>query len=248
MCSFGSGEKWRRKRWAGRAAGSRLDLDALMTQELDAGPPMNLSTPITPEKRLTPQSKRVQQDTHLARLVCGASLPLALRTFRARATIANAGGIDHTEAAPHFSTSFMGDQHVACWTTQRAIGLERKVGSCEAASFPGGGRGGWSISRCCGGRMCGGVLVVRCKGRSEFGGAQRIRMKLMSQFKSQVPDPLGHQLPALLPQAEWLHHLSGPISWSSSESVDSKAPRWRYNSTTSQTVNACCGRVVKKIS
>src|SRR6266566_5321917 len=50
------------------------------------------------------------------------------------------------------------------------------------------------------------------------------------------------------PQAEWLHQRSGSCSASSSESVGSKAPRCKYSSTTSQAVNACCGRVVKKSS
>ena len=40
------------------------------------------------------------------------------------------------------------------------------------------------------------------------------------------------------PQAEWLHQRSGSISWSSSESVGSKAPRCKYSSTTSRAVNA----------
>jgi len=115
-----------RKDGRGRREGkgsSRLlvDLDALARDELHARPPMNSSTPVTPEKRFTPDGERMQQDAHLARLLRGASLPLALRTFRAGATIANAGGIDHTEAAIRFSTSFMGDQHVACWTAQRPI-------------------------------------------------------------------------------------------------------------------------------
>lgn len=37
------------------------------------------------------------------------------------------------------------------------------------------------------------------EGRSKLGGAQRVRLKLMSQLQPQVPYPLGHQLPALLP-------------------------------------------------
>lgn len=39
---------------------------------------------------------------------------------------------------------------------------------------------------------------MRWKGRSTLRCAKRIRMKLMTRFESQVPDPLGHQLPALL--------------------------------------------------
>ena len=59
--------------------------------------------------------------------------------------------------------------------------------------------------------------------------------------------PIGDQLPALLSDiTEWLHYRSGSISWSSFESIGSKAPRCRYDSTTSRVVNACWGRFVKK--
>jgi len=34
--------------------------------------------------------------------------------------------------------------------------------------------------------------------RSKLGRANWVRMKLMPQFESEIPDPLGDQLPALL--------------------------------------------------
>jgi hypothetical protein len=41
--------------------------------------------------------------------------------------------------------------------------------------------------------------VTEGESRSKFGRADRIRMQLMSQFQAQVPHPLRHELPALLP-------------------------------------------------
>jgi hypothetical protein len=42
------------------------------------------------------------------------------------------------------------------------------------------------------------VWLWREKSRRKLSRADRVRMKLMAQFEPQVPDPLGHQLPALL--------------------------------------------------
>ena len=43
------------------------------------------------------------------------------------------------------------------------------------------------------------VFVSRRAGWSKLGGAYRIGVKLMTQFQTQVPDPLRNALPALLP-------------------------------------------------
>ncbi len=64
-----------------------------------------------------------------------------------RTAVANARPIDDPQTAIAFSTVLMRDQDVACWASQGPIGLERKVGSCEAASFPGRRGGGWCIPR-----------------------------------------------------------------------------------------------------
>jgi len=89
----------------------------------------------------------MEQDAHLARFGRGPSIPLALRTFRTGTAVANAGRVDHPQAAIMLSTSFMRNQHLICWTPQRPIGLKRKVGAGEAARFPGRRGGGRSIAR-----------------------------------------------------------------------------------------------------
>ena len=42
------------------------------------------------------------------------------------------------------------------------------------------------------------MWLWRGKSRRKLARAYRVRMEVMAQFESQVPDPLGDQLPALL--------------------------------------------------
>jgi hypothetical protein len=172
-----------------------------MAKQVDAGTSMNPSTPVSPEERFSADHEWMQQHADLARFLGGVAMPLALLAQQARTATANAGGIHYAEAAISLSTVLLGKQRVSCWAPKRSVWLERKVCARKAACFPGGGRGGWSIPRDgrCGGWTSGGVLVLRREGRSKLGGAHRVRMKLMPQLQAQVPDPLGHQLPALLP-------------------------------------------------
>ena len=123
-----------------------LNLQALAMQT-QAGPSLVSSAPVAPEQRSRAYRQGMEQDAHLARFGRCAAAPLALLPQRTGATIANAGGVDHPQTAIAFSAAFMRNQHVICWAPKRPIGLERKVGSGEAASFPGrrGSRG--SISR-----------------------------------------------------------------------------------------------------
>ncbi len=142
----------------------------------------------------------MQEDAHLARLLRGVALPLALLPLRTRTTVANAGRIDHTQAPISLSTPLLRSERPACWTPQRPIGLERKVLPREATHFPGRRRGRWTISRRRRGRSWtrGSLLTLRWEGRSKFGDAHRVRMKLLPQFEADIPDPLRHDLPALL--------------------------------------------------
>jgi|SRR5579883_337461 len=111
----------------GRGTLLHLYVYALMTKELHTRPSMNSSTPAIPEERRILNRGRMQQDAHPERLSRVAPIPLTLRTFRTRAAIANAGAIDDPQTTIDFSLWLMGNQHLTCRTSQRPIGLERKV-------------------------------------------------------------------------------------------------------------------------
>ena len=118
-----------------------------MTKQLHAYPTMMPTTPVIPEEWLISNHERMQEDAHLARLFGGAALPLTLLTQRAGTATADAGCIHHAQASIGFEASFMREQFLASQTTERAIRLKRKVGSCEAPRFPGCGSGRWTVSR-----------------------------------------------------------------------------------------------------
>lgn len=132
----------------GRASGLRLHLHALVKKQVDAGTPMNPSTPVTPVEGSGTDGHWMQQDTHLARLFGRTAIPLALLAERAGTATANAGCIQHTQAAIGFSTLLLGTKLLPCWTAQRSVGPEGKVGSGESPRFPERGSGRWAVSRC----------------------------------------------------------------------------------------------------
>src|SRR5258708_25270334 len=123
-----------------------LNLQALAVQT-QTGPSVVPSAPVSPEQRSRSHRQRMEQDAHLARFGRWAPTPLTLLPQQTRTAVANARPIDDPQTAIAFSTVLMRDQDVACWASQGPIGLERKVGSCEAASFPGRRGGGWCIPR-----------------------------------------------------------------------------------------------------
>src|SRR5215469_14695441 len=173
-----------RDRRRGRGRGSleswiHLDLQVLAMQT-QASVPLVPSRPVSPEERSRSDRQGMKQDAHLARLGRGPPVPLALIAQGTRTTIANAGSVDYPQTAIALPTPLLRDQHVACRTLQGSIWLERKVGPGEAASFPGGRGGGWSIPRgrslgSRGGWRGGGVLVGQWEGRGKFGCAHRFR-------------------------------------------------------------------------
>lgn len=117
------------------------------------GVPLVASRPVSPEERSRADGERMEQDAHLARFGRGPAVPLALFTQGARTTVANAGRRDDPQAAITLAAVFMWNQHLACRTSQRPIGLKRNVGAGEAAHVPGGRSGGGSRA---GGRWGGG--------------------------------------------------------------------------------------------
>ncbi len=121
----------------------------------------------------------MQEYTDLTRLGGGASHPLTLLAQWAGATTADAGGIDHTQAAIGFSAPLMDDQGLVSGTTKRAIWLGEKVCAREPASFPTRAYLSRSIP---GGRRR--MWLDGGQGWSKLGGAYRLRLELMAQFQT----------------------------------------------------------------
>src|SRR5258708_1731962 len=106
---------------------------------------MKSPTPVTPEERSRSYGERMEQQAYLTRLGGGAALPLTLVAQRAGAATADAGRIHHAQAPISLSAPLVGAQGLPSRTAQRAIWLESKVSTREAALFPGQGRGGFPI-------------------------------------------------------------------------------------------------------
>lgn len=185
-----------------------LHIYPLGAQELDAGPSIPSATPIMPQQRSRADYQRVEQHTHLARFFGGVALPLTRLAERTRTATADAGRIHHPQASIGFPTSFVDRERLPCRAAQRPIWLLGKLSTREATGFPGQRHLWWPISLW-GRRDVGHLFVRRRAGRSELGGAHRIRMKLMAQFQAEIPDPLRHDLPALLPTGG----LTTPTVW-----------------------------------
>lgn len=103
------------------------NLYLLVTKELHASPPMNPLAPVMPEERPTPHSEWVQENTHLARFARFVTIPLTLRTFRARATAADAGGVHDAQAAVGFSALLLDMKHLICGAAKGSVWLEREI-------------------------------------------------------------------------------------------------------------------------
>jgi hypothetical protein len=130
MGTLGTGKRRGSDGWSGSVRAIprlHLNFDALGTKELHARAPMNPSTPVIPEERLTPDDEGMQEHADLARLCGGVAIPLALLAQRTGTATADAGRIDHAQAPIGLSTPLMGDQRAPCWTPKRPIRLERKI-------------------------------------------------------------------------------------------------------------------------
>lgn len=104
-----------------------MDLNELARDQVPARPPVRSPRPVLPEQRRLPDHERMQEETHLARLVRFAAIPLALLAQWASTTTVNAGSIDHAQAAIFFSAVFMREQCLVGRAPKRAIRLESKV-------------------------------------------------------------------------------------------------------------------------
>ena len=127
----------RRDGWGSRVPELHLDLHALVTKQLHAHPSMVSATPVPPEDGLRTDGQWMQQHANLAGFRSGAAIPLTLLAQGAITTTANAGCIDHTQAAVAFSAPLMSTKLLIRRAAQRAIRLEGKILPREAARFPG---------------------------------------------------------------------------------------------------------------
>jgi hypothetical protein len=84
----------------------------------------------------------MQQQTHPAGFYRLWAVPLTLLAQPAASTVYDPSGVEYPQRAIGLGALLGRVQRLACWTTERPIGLESKVLSREAASFPGGGGGG----------------------------------------------------------------------------------------------------------
>ncbi|SRR6266699_2320779 len=114
-------------RWRSGSGRWQAHLNALVSHEMDASPPMFSPAPISPEERGRTNREWMQQHTHLARLCRGTAIPLALLTQGTGTTTPNARSIHHAQASVGFSALLMREQRLFSRTPQRSIGLETKV-------------------------------------------------------------------------------------------------------------------------
>jgi hypothetical protein len=135
----------------------------------------------------------MEQPAFLAWLRGCAALPLALLPKRTGTTTANAGSIHDAQAPVSFSALLVRGEFLGSLAPQRSIGLESKVLAADSARFPGQAHVRRSIPR---GGSC--VRGRRRERRNKLGDAYGSRLQLMSQLQAEIPNPLGHQLPALL--------------------------------------------------
>jgi hypothetical protein len=127
MGALCTGQGSRRKIGVGKETLLPLHFYALVTQQVHVRPPMNLSTPVMPEKRFTPDNEGMQQDTDLARLYRRPPIPLALLAQWTGTATANAGPIHHTQGSVSFSALLMRGKFLVSRATYCPIGLQNKV-------------------------------------------------------------------------------------------------------------------------
>ena len=193
MRALWAGQDHFRFAWRGGGRRQQAHLDALVSHKLQTGAPVFSAAGVAPEQRGRTHLERMQKHADLARLCSGVAIPLARLSQPTGTTTANAGAIHHAQAPIGFWAVFMRGELLISGAPQRSIGLESKVLAREAARFPGQAHVRRSIPR---GGSC--VRERRRERRNKLGDAYGSRLQLMSQLQAEIPNPLGHQLPALL--------------------------------------------------
>ena len=142
---FSPGKGRRRDGWSGRVPGLHLDLHALVTKELHAHTSMVPTTPVTPSQGRRSDDEGMQEHAHPTRLGGGGAMPLTLFSQGTGTATADAGRIHDAQAPIGLYAPLMRNKRLASRTAQRAIRLEGKVLTREAALFPGQGHGCRSV-------------------------------------------------------------------------------------------------------
>ena len=136
MRTLCAGEDRVRGGWRSGGGRRQAHLDALLSQEPHTSASVDPAAGVAPEQRCRTDTKRMQEDAHLARLCGRAAIPLTRLSQWTRATVTNAGHIHQTQIAVSLPTPLLEVKRLSCGTAQRPIRLERKVGSGEAPRFP----------------------------------------------------------------------------------------------------------------
>ena len=93
------------------------------------------------------------------------------------------------------------------------------------------------------------MLIVRGEGRGKLGRAKWLRLELMAQFESQVPAPLGHDLPGFLSPGRMATPTVGiKLLVFVLQGRFKGAAMGGARATTSEAVKALWGRLVRKSS
>lgn len=188
-------QQGRTRGWLNLAGWGEMDLHLLLSEQPYASPAMGPPTPVPPEEGSRTGDEWMQQHTHPAGFDRSTAMPLTLLPQWTGATLAEASGIDQPQTAISFCAQFRRGESLPSGAAQHAIGLQYKVLPREAALFEGQSYLGSCIAR--GGS---GGIFRRRESRSKLGSSHRSWLKLMTQFEAEIPDPLGENLPALLPQ------------------------------------------------
>lgn len=199
LCPSQRSNRWRRGWWR---RVSHADIHSLVRKPLDHLLSMQATGPVFPEDRMRKRSRRRNpwwrwggirgrrrgrerpiHRTDSSRFE-GRHRFLALRTQRAAATMAQAGGIQDTQRAIALRTALLWIEGMIGRATQRPIGLQHKGGTGKA---PGKRRMGpvrrsilHGRARFAGRCWLDERLSLRQVGRSKFGRAQGLRMQGMA--------------------------------------------------------------------
>src|SRR5579885_1109328 len=137
----------------------------------------------------------MQQDASPPRVLSLMAVPLTLRALFACTTIGDPSLVDHAQAAIPLLSALLEEELLPCWATHRAIRMERKIPAGVTSRFPGPSDDRWVVALR---RHRPGLRGAESRG--ELGGTYRPWFEMMAQFQSQIPHPLGHDIPGLLPR------------------------------------------------
>ncbi len=95
-----------------------MHVNPLVTQQLHASSTMLPAAPIFPEQGSRANLERVQQHTHPAWFRGSATMPLTLLAELTTSTVADASGVDQSQAPISFPALFGRMESLPSWTMQ----------------------------------------------------------------------------------------------------------------------------------